>query len=239
MSRPGADAIMTSVTLRYVQAKRDRHGVLKYWYFRHKGRLVRLPGAPLSAPFMARYHELVAEIETGPMVADGTPGRNVQPGSFGRLIKDYLESGNFKEKAPRTQALYRAILDKLSVEHGHKPVRLLKRRHIRKMRDALADTPGAANNVLRLLKIVLYFGVEEENLEINPAARMKELKGGEWRSWTDDECERFEKRWAPGTMQRRAYAIALYTGQRRSDQVAMTRAHWSGGIIQVVQQKTG
>lgn len=59
-----------------------------------------------------------------------------------------------------------------------------------------------------------------------------------WRSWTDDECAAFEERWAPGTMQRRAYAIALYTGQRKADQVAMTRAHRSDGVIQVKQEKT-
>jgi len=98
---------------------------------------------------------------------------------------------------------------------------------------------SAANNVLRLLKIVLNFAVEDEIIEANPAARIKELAGGEYRSWTDDECAAFEKRWPSGTMQRRAYAIALYTGQRRADQVAMTRACRTGGFIRVRQRKTG
>lgn len=39
-------------------------------------------------------------------------------------------------------------------------------------------------------------------------------------------------------MQRRAYALALYTGQRRGDLVAMTRAHRKGGEIRVKQDKT-
>jgi integrase len=150
-----------------------------------------------------------------------------------------LASAGFKEKADSTQALYRRILDKLSRDNGANPVRLLKRRHIRKMRDALSDTPGAANNVLRLLKILLNFAVEEEVIEANPAARMRELKGGEYRSWTDEECAAFEKRWLPGSMERRAYAIGLYTGQRRADQVAMTRAHRKDGVIQVLQAETG
>lgn len=68
----------------------------------------------------------------------------------------------------------------------------LRRRHIRKLRDAVSDTPGAANNVLRLLKIVLNFAVDEEVIDVNPAARMKELKGGEYRSWTDEELAQFE-----------------------------------------------
>ena len=159
-------------------------------------------------------------------------------GSFGALVRDYLDSAAFKQRAKGTQRIYRRIIEQLSREHGHKALHLLKRRHVRKMCDARAETPGAANNVLRMLKIVLNFAVEEE-FELNPAARIKELKGGEYRSWTDDELALFEKRWAPGTMQRRAFAIALYTGQRKSDQVAMTRGHRKNGYIRVVQQKTG
>ena len=143
--------------------------------------------------------------------------RNFLTGFFGALVRDYLDSAAFKEKAASTQEIYRRVLDQLSLEHGHKSLRNLRRRHIRKMRDARAETPAAANNVLRMLKIVLYFAVEEEILEVNPAARLKELKGGEYRSWTDEECAQFEARWAAGTMQRRAYAIALYTGQRKAD----------------------
>jgi hypothetical protein len=136
-------------------------------------------------------------------------------GTFGALVSDYLASASFKEKAARTQALYRRVLDKLSAENGTKPLRLLKKRHFRKMRDAMSDTPGAANNVLRLLKIVLNFAVEEEVIEINPAARLKELKGGEYRSWTDDECATGEQRWARGTMPRRACTGTLHGPKAR------------------------
>ena len=68
---------------------------------------------------------------------------------------------------------------------------------------------------------------------------MKELPVGEWRAWTDEECAKFEARWEPGTMQRRAYALALYTGQRKRDQITRTRAHRRNGGIHVVQSKTG
>ena len=43
----------------------------------------------------------------------------------------------------------------------------------------------------------------------------------------------------PGTMQRRAYAMALYTGQRKQDQIMRTRKHRQDGGIVVVQSKTG
>jgi hypothetical protein len=239
MGRVTVDAV-PEVTLRYVNIKRDRHGVPKYYYFRHRNRLERLPGAVLSDEFMNRYNALLRSIEAGDVGAQPADvGRVFGRGTFGALVHDYLASAAFNEKAESTKKIYRRVLDQLSLEHGHKRLHTLRKRHIRKMRDARAETPAAANNVLRMLKIILYFAVEEELLEVNPAARVKELKGGEYRSWTDEECAKFEARWAPGTMQRRAYAIALYTGQRKADQVAMTRAHCSDGAIQVVQQKTG
>lgn len=233
-----AGTAVADVKLPYVDAQRDRNGRIKYFYFRRSGMRQRLPGEPGSVVFAETYEALLTA--TAERCSDPAQDRRqFAAGTFGALTNDYLASATFKEKAASTQALYRQILDKLSTENGSKPVRLLRRRHVRKIRDALSDTPGVANNVLRLLKIVLSFAVEEELIEVNPAARIKELKGGEYRSWTDDECAKFEKRWGPGTMQRRAYAIALYTGQRRADQVAMTKAHRKNGYIQVSQGKTG
>jgi integrase len=106
------------------------------------------------------------------------------------------------------------------------------------MRDAKADTPGAANTILRMLKILLNFAVDDDLIEASPAAKFKELPVGEWRAWTDAECRKFEKWWAPGTMQRRAYALALYTGQRKSDLVTRERKDRHDSGIDVVQSKT-
>jgi len=50
---------------------------------------------------------------------------------------------------------------------------------------------------------------------------------------------RLKRRGAPGTMERRAYALALYTGQRKTDVVGMVRAHRKDGFIRVIQSKTG
>jgi integrase len=131
------------------------------------------------------------------------------------------------------------VLEGLQKLHGEKPVRQLRRRHVRKMRDDRADTPGAANTIVRMLKLLLNFAIEEEWIEANPVAKMKLLPVGEWRAWTDEECAAFEARWPPGTMERRAYALALYTGQRKSGLVRMARAHRRVGMIRVLQGKTG
>jgi enterobacteria phage integrase len=225
---------MTNFELPFVDAQRGRDGLVRYWYFRRNGRRWRLPGSPLSDEFMAEYHRLVAE--TIPAAANEV--RSHGSGSFGALVLDYLASGAFKEKKPSTQAEYRRVLEALAERYGDKPIRLLERRHIRRMRDERADTPGAANTIVRMLKLLLNFAFDDGLIPANPAAKMKLLKVGEWRAWTDEECAAFEARWPAGTMERRAYALALYTGQRKGDLVLMTRAHCKDGFIRVVQGKT-
>jgi integrase len=232
---------MTNFELPFVDAQRGRDGLVRYWYFRRNGQRWRLPGTPSSQDFMNEYWRLIAETEPSATAERPSDRRDYLRGTFGALVNDYLATGEFKTNlAPRTQAEYRRICEGLQERHGQKPVARLERRHVRQMRDEKAETPGAANSILRMLKILLNFAVDDGLIQASPAAKMKELKVGEWRSWTDEECAAFEKRWAPGTMQRRAYALAIYTGQRLSDLVAMTRQHRKDGCIHVVAQaKTG
>jgi hypothetical protein len=132
------------------------------------------------------------------------------------------------------------ILEPLVELHGHKPVALLQRRYIKQWRDARGETPGMANMIVKVMRLVLSYAVENEYRRDNPAQRIKLFTLGEHRAWTDEECAAFEARWRSGTMQRRAYMLAKYTGQRCSDLARMTRAHRKGGEIRVEQQqKTG
>lgn len=229
---------MVTFELRYVDAQRDRQGRVQYYYFRRAGRRWRLPGVPLSEEFMEEYRRLVTVTE--PSAAEPPSDRSgYRHGSFGALVNDYLKCAEFKDNKESTRGEYKRVLEALQSAHGDKPLRELRRRHIRRIRDERAETPGAANTIVRMLKIVLNFAVEEELIEASPAAKLKLLKVGEWRAWTDEECLAYEARWPQATMQRRAYALASYTGQRKGDVVLMTRAHRKDGMIRVVQGKTG
>ena len=93
---------MAEVTLRYINIKRDRHGAAKYYYFRHKHRLERLPGAPMSQEFMTRYHALLRAAEQGDdAVPPADDRRHFVTGTFGALVNDYLASGVFARRNRR------------------------------------------------------------------------------------------------------------------------------------------
>jgi integrase len=226
---------MTRVELPYVNAQRARAGRLRYWYFRRNGRRWRLPGEPFSPAFMAEYQRLLAATESSSPTSPG----ELPPGSFGAVVLDYLASPEFRTKRPSTQRVYRLVLERLAGMHGHKPIALLERRHVKAWRNERSETPGMANLLVKVVQVLLNYAVDNDLRPDNPAHHVKLFTLGEHRAWTDEECAAFEARWPAGSMQRRAYMLARFTGQRRGDIANMTRAHRKDGSIRVVQQKTG
>jgi hypothetical protein len=203
------------IKLPYLDARKDRNGQIRYWYFRRNKQFWKLPGETF-ADFADEYKRLVEYTDGLANSTADIPAidkRSYSPdrsASWCRISRQRRLRRLKETDGGRIQA--RAGV--LQLAHGDKRVANLRRRHIRKMRDTRTATPGAANTIVRMLKIVLNFAVEEEWIENQSAAGMKLLKVGEWRAWTDAECKQFEKCWPQGSMQRRAYALAVYTGQR-------------------------
>ena len=174
---------MGSIELPFLDVGRDRHGRPKYYYFRRHGMRWELPSDPASEEFAAEYQRLLKETEPGTKAEAPADRRSYVRGQFGAVINDYLATGEFKTNlAARTQTEYTRVCEELQEAHGHKRVRHLQRRHVRQIRDEKAETPGAANTRLRMLKILLNFAVDDGVIDFSPAAKMKELKVGEWRA---------------------------------------------------------
>ena len=106
---------------------------------------------------------------------------------------------------------------------------------------AYDDRPASKLDTLKKLRILIKHAMKKKWISGDPSTGIKRTKVGEVRSWTDDEIRQYEKRWQIGTKQRTAFALMLYTGQRRSDVHRMTWQDISPntGRIKVIQQKTG
>jgi enterobacteria phage integrase len=74
--------------------------------------------------------------------------------------------------------------------------------------------------------------------EIDPTRGLKAFASAEIDTWTEAEIAQFEAFWPVGSKPRLAFALHLYTGQRRSD-VRMTWGGYDGELLRVAQQKTG
>jgi len=87
-----------------------------------------------------------------------------------------------------------------------------------------------------LMRLAILEGWRNDN-PVSAVERIK-IKSDGHRTWTDEEIAAFEAFYPIGTEARLAFALLLYTGQRRSDVVRMGRQHIKNGFITIVQAKT-
>jgi integrase len=144
-------------------------------------------------------------------------------GSFNALALNYYRSPEFRSLKSSTQSVRRGVIERFRREHGDNPVKLLGRAHIKAIIGAKAETPEAANNLLKVLRLMLGFAVEIDMIPHNPAINIKRFKnrGEGFHTWTEEEIAQFEAVHSVGTKPGLALALLLYTAQRRGDVVRM------------------
>jgi len=159
------------------------------------------------------------------------------PGSLRDLILQYRRSPDFKELAISSQKSYDTYLDLLLRAYPDKPVETISRAWLYELRDAMADTPRAANWVLQLMSILMNFARDRGWRGDNPAQGVKKLKRGRsYEPWPESAIERFRREARPRMAL--ALELAVHSGQRLSDVLAMQWRHVGNGLIEVAQSKT-
>lgn len=219
----------------HASAFKDRHGKTRYRYRRKGQKSVCLPGVPGSREFAEAYEAASA----GAALVVGA-GRT-KPGSINALAVVIYASAEWKMLKPATQATYRGIIERLRTDYGDRPVAGIRSKHVLTMRDRRADTPAAANNLLKVLRWMMAIAVTRQMRPDNPVIGIKPLKFASegFHTWTESEIDQFEKRWSVGTRERLAFDLLLYTAQRSGDVRFMGRQHVTDGYIAVRQAKTG
>jgi len=183
------------------------------------------------------YAEALAAGEPAPPVGL----RQIRSGTINALAVSYFNSRDFRKLAPSSQSAYRGIIDRLCKQDGDKPVAGLQRWHIVNMMNLRSDQPEAANALLTMLRVLMKHGVDTGLRQDNPARDVQRArsKSDGHHSWTEEEIGQFEATHPIGSRARLAFALLLYTGQRRSDVVKMGRQHIRDGWLHVKQAKTG
>ncbi len=214
----------------------DHHGKRRV-RFRKGGFSTYLTGTPWSEEFMRAYATALDGVAAQ---ASNIGEARTTPGSINALVVSYYRSPEFRGLKASTQKARRYIIEAFRNEHGDKPVRLLGRAHIKDIIGSKADTPQAANNLLKVLRILLAHAVESEMIASNPATGVKRYKASKegFHAWIEAEAAHFEAAHPVGTTARLAFTLALYTAQRVGDLVRMGWQHVRGEHIAVRQQKT-
>jgi len=216
----------------------DRHGKRRVRF--RKGAITRyLTGIPWSEGFMRQY---AAALEGVQAQAKNVGAGRTKPGSVDAMVVSYLRSVDFAALRPTTKAVRLRIIERqIRLPHGDKRVHLLGRGHLKEIVGAKAQTPEAANNLLKIWRVVLAHAVDVGMIDSNPAIGIKgyRTRNDGFHTWTEDEVTRFQERHPVNTRAGLALALLLHTAQRRADVVRMGRQHVRGDCIAVQQEKTG
>lgn len=225
------------VRVKHIKTVRRRGRVYRY----HAKTRERLPDDPQAAARRA------LEINAG-LASPAAPGERPaarDPRTVAGLIAAYMAAPEFRQLKPASRATYAVYLERLRAAWGRLEAAGIERRHVLALRDRLAETPAAANYAVTATRLLMAFAVERGMRADNPAARLRRLRTGPGHApWRADQTERLIG--APGVPAdvRAAALIALHTGQRRADVLAMTWSdldgpapRWTG--VRVVQAKTG
>jgi integrase len=229
----------------------DRHGKRRV-RFRKNGFSTYLTGIPWSDDFMRQY---AAALEGVASRSTNIGAARTVAGTMDWLIAAYLDcseksSSPFKTLARETQRTRRNILENFRREHGRNALycvkpngereMLLKRHHVQMIINQKAATPFAQRNLLNTLRAVFEWAVGEGRVPDNPTLGVKrrKVKTSGYQTWSEAHIERIETTHAIGTKERLAFALILYTGQRRSDVVKMGPLHIHKGVLTIDQGKT-
>ena len=181
---------MTHIKLRHVDSFVDRFGKRRYYFRRGRGERIPLPGLPGSAEFMGAYQAALSN----KLRHKNAP---VKPqGCFDQLVHEYFASPDHKRLALQTQSAYRNVILRFlrEVDVSHRLVREMTRQHVPAIIARRASTPGAANELLKKLRILIHFAIDYGWRKDDPTVRIKKFAGGEFHTWTDPEIKAFEDR---------------------------------------------
>lgn len=170
-------------------------------------------------------------------------------GSFGELCALYLGSTAYRTLAPRTKTEYADHIDLLREAWETVPVAGITKKAVVVLHQAYADRPWRGNAILRTLRLVLNYGIDQLELpgiRRNAAAKVP-LHPTDPRTqvWDQARIDVFlEAASIVRPRMRKALALLLYTAQRPSDVLAMSRPQmWTDAEarpwIRLRQAKTG
>ena len=199
-----------------------------YYYDRRTGE--RLPDDP------AERKKRMLEIARGGAVKQGRSGS----GTIGDLVARYRASPHFSKLASASKRAYGRYLASLEADFGDIAVKHANREWIVELRDGMAATPRAADQMVQVLRILLDYALDRQSqykLEFNAARDVRSINVQQHRkAWPDALVDTFRANAYPEL--RLIVELGLGTGQRAGDCCAMLWSQYDGAKINLRQGKT-
>jgi integrase len=200
-----------------------------YWYAWRGG--PRLIGEPGSPEFIASYYAAVQS------------RREPDRATFHSIIAGYKASQDFLGLSVRTQSDYLKQIKKIETKFADLPIAALEdarvTREFLEWRDTMAASPRSADYAWSVLMLLCSWARSRGLTLYRPPERIERLY----------RADRSEKIWEETHLasflavasepQKRALILALETGQRQGDLLALPWSAYDGQWIRLRQSKTG
>lgn len=203
------------------------------WYAYHRKTGIRLRAEFGTAEFIAQLAGIERKLETAEAL----------PGTLGLLFSSYRGSPAFGDLAPATRQGYARMMNLLKPLDAM-PLVELSSQFVAGLRDRVAAMHGRrqANYVLAVLSVACEHGKEHGIVQDNPVKGVKRMKRARGvtaanRPWSIQECRTVLNE-IPYQL-RLPVALAMFTGLRKGDVLALTKGAIRDGRIWRRTNKTG
>jgi integrase len=239
---------MSRVKVRYFVEKKQKGHTLYYWQPSKALRAAGFPTRRLAEGSNDRGEAIKQAEALNHQLDAWYGGKNAIPNRAGTipwLISRYMEDERFTQLRPMSRAHYVSDLRPLeawSERAGHPPIKSITRKIARDFYRSMKGSPGKAQSVMRVARVLFGFAMDEGEIESNPFVKMR-IKGNPPRHqvWEPEQIDAVITAAAAHGRQSVALAVALGAniGQRLGDILRMTWVQYDGTSITLKQSKTG
>lgn len=218
----------------YLQREVNRHGTVVWYVRKDDGPRIRIRGEYGSDEFMAAYNAAVA----------GEPlpsAKGPDPRSLEWLIARYRDTGSWQALSAATRRQRENIFKHVIAKAGAQPFKAITKATVVAGRERRAATPAQARNFLDAMRGLFRWALDAGMVDVDPTAGVKNParpKGDGFPVWTEDDVDRYERRWPAGTKERVWLHVLLYTGLRRGDAVRLGKQHVRDGVATIKTEKS-
>jgi hypothetical protein len=193
---------MIKTRLRYCVFDPDPNGNARY-YVRKPGRpkiRIREPfedaGGNITPEFMKAYFDAIAAFD-GAAPVPKVPREK----TFYWLVDQYFRSPEFARYDELTKADKRGVLNRYCETAGDLPYGSLRKEDVERSRDKRSKTPGAADKLVKYLRVMFKWAIDKKHAQQNPATGVAKINTESlgWHTWTPAEVDIYRKRHEIGT----------------------------------------
>jgi hypothetical protein len=198
----------------YIHKFIDRNGKRRHYFRRPGYARIALPGPYGSPAFDAAYAKALAGM---PAEIGAT---NTEPGTVNEAIVAYYKSIRFRELATTTQYMRRLMLEKFREQFGQRRLATMPQTFLIQMMDRMPA--NAARSWIKTIRQLMQHAASIGLCKIDPTQniRLPKIRTQGIHTWTEREIVQYETFHAVGTPARMAFALPLFTAQRRAESCA-------------------